>query len=165
MIYFLHTDAEKAASAVCDQDVRAFLEIAVRELQHVHKPIKEESLIQQWLLEDGMNYHWLGYFAQHLQVRDGVEFYSEVLSLRRCPPCWLICAEQTEFPWLLWNTQKAPPSLLLDYRVAYVRTRHKYATWDEFGCPAWILKVANIILAPKDRKAFLTRVQPREAYE
>lgn len=176
-MHFLHSDPEKAAAALCDQDVLGTLNPLMIVLANCHKnDFKWGDGVSRWIEEDGLNYHWLGYFAERLNARlpsseKHNHFYSEIMSLRRAVPERLRCIALTPFPLLVLDQNVRPhlndrdpsstlPVRLAAYRADYVLSRHSYAEWTTAKPPGWFFRLANTILSEGDRSAFLLRVQP-----
>lgn len=170
-MHFLHSDPEKAAAALCDQDVEKYLQICLERLDIVQKGGGPTDICR-WLEQDGLNYHWLGYFCERLQHRlPGSTYHSEVMSLRRTVPERLRCIALTSFPLLVLDQNTRPhlndrdpsstfPVRIAAYRADYVLSRHGYAEWTTSKPPGWFFRLANTILPERDRSAFLLRVQP-----
>lgn len=162
-MHFLHHNPDKAARALCEQDIDVYLAVAIDALQGAHK-IKIDGAIRSWVLKDGFNYHWLAYFAERLSKRhsDSTKWWSEIMSLRRNVPTHLRCVERTQFPILQHDplTNIVANTRIAAYRTNYVLTRHKYAEWTTAPAPGWFFRLANTILPERDKQNFLLRVQP-----
>lgn len=156
-MHFLHTDARLASEGICEQETASYLESCVLNLRNMHS-VKPKGLLVKWLEEDGFNYHWLGYFCECLQHRvDSLRYFAEIKNLRICVPPYLKCTKQTPFPRLLPLKQSNDP--IADYRLDYVLTRYKYATWNKTDTPAWFARLAHSVLPPGESADFFSRVQ------
>lgn len=162
-MHFLHTAPDVAANFLCEQDIDRYLAVAVDALQGAHRIVVPNTL-RRWVVEDGFNYHWLGYFCEKLSKRhsDSTKWWSEIMSLRRNVPTHLRCVKPTEFPILPHDclTNIITDNRVAAYRVNYVLTRHKFAVWETAPAPGWFFRLANTILPERDKQNFLLRVQP-----
>jgi len=172
-MHFLHTDAEQAALALCEQDVQGYLHEALAGLQVVVSGKSKfdcDSSLVEWLDEDGFNYHWLAYFAERLSKRHSrsTSYWSEIMSLRRSVPTKLACRQLTPVPihphellkHVYFCQVNGVDHIIAAYRADYVLSRHGHAEWTTAPVPAWFHRIANTILPERDRQAFLLRVQP-----